>query len=67
MAIAPFNPFGDPNLHPNPMIVLVGALIGIVGAWLFGWKVQPPIPNGRPVASVMIGVLALLALVAFVW
>ncbi len=67
IAIAPFNPFGDPNLHPNPMLVFGGALIGIVGAWLFGWKVEPPIPNGRRIAGFMIAVLAMLALVSFVW
>lgn len=46
-AIAPWNPFGEPELHPNPWIVCFGAVVAAIGGYLFAYRVTPQEPGFR--------------------
>lgn len=62
-AIGAYNPFfGEPNLHPAPWVVISGAIIASIGAYLLGFRVEPRKPRIRTVAVVVMITMTLLAL-----
>ena len=67
IAIGAFNPFfGEPNLHPNPFVVFGGAALACVGAYLFGFRVEPRLPRARAISLIMILVFVLLSLATLI-
>jgi len=62
-AIGAYNPFfGQPNLHPAPWVVISGAVVATIGAYLLGFRVEPRKPRVRTAAIVIMITMALLAL-----